>query len=188
MGFIGRWLSDAVRLGLALAFAVLAMQVPALTRDYANGLLQASDNARRDIDQREAAARQFYHLSATDDDGMITALTPLEPSNAQTLAVSVGRAQTLRVAYARIAAGQPQLRPVIAAVDVIGQEHADKWAILRTALDSYTPQLLLSQDAAIYGVAGLVVGAFLAQLALSVLGAAVAGRRRIGPEGRARGA
>ena len=38
-GFVGRWLSDVLRLGLPLALALAAMQVPALTHGYASALL-----------------------------------------------------------------------------------------------------------------------------------------------------
>jgi hypothetical protein len=33
-GFLGRWLSDALRLGLSLALALVAMQLPALAHQY----------------------------------------------------------------------------------------------------------------------------------------------------------
>ena len=61
-GFVGRWLSDALRIGLPLALALGAMQVPALAHGYAAALLQIAEDARRDIEQRKAAARQFDRM------------------------------------------------------------------------------------------------------------------------------
>ena len=49
-GFVGRWLSDALRLGLPLALALAAMQVPAIAHNYAAALLQVAEDARRDIE------------------------------------------------------------------------------------------------------------------------------------------
>ena len=74
MRFLKRWLSHSVRLALALLLAIIAMQAPAFTHDYATALLQVSADARRDVDQREAAARQYYSLRAGDDAALIAAL------------------------------------------------------------------------------------------------------------------
>jgi hypothetical protein len=167
MGFIGRWLSDALRLGCALLVAVLTMQVPAVTRDYAQGLLQVTDESRRDISQREDAARQYYHLQAGDDAGVIAALRPVEPSNAAGLETSVARAEVLRAAYARIAAAPPLLQPLAAGFDALTRPSPDKSAILQTVLDGYVPQVLLTQDSAIYGMAGVLLGSFVAHMLIT---------------------
>src|SRR5271170_6186472 len=98
LGFVGRWLSDAVRLAFALTFAVAAIQLPALTSDYTAALLQVSNDLRRDVDQREQAARNYYHLTAADEDGLIAAIGGPEPSNAQTLRLSLDRCRALRAA------------------------------------------------------------------------------------------
>ncbi len=55
-GFVARWLSDALRLGLALALGLAAMQVPALAHGYAAALLQIAEDARRDIEQETRRA------------------------------------------------------------------------------------------------------------------------------------
>lgn len=64
LGFFGRWMSDAFHLSLALVFAIAAIQLPALTSDYTAALLQVSNDLRRDIDQREQAARSPPHGEA----------------------------------------------------------------------------------------------------------------------------
>jgi hypothetical protein len=164
MGFIGRWLSDAVTLACALVVAALAMQIPALTRDYADALLQVSSEARRDIDRREATAASFYHLTATGDAAIIAALRPFEPSNADGLALSVSRAQALRDAYDRIATAPRLLQPVAAILEMGGRGEADTSAILGTVIDTYSPQVLLTQDAAVYAVAGLLLGSLISRI------------------------
>lgn len=177
LGFVARWLSDAIRLGLSLAAALVFLQVPAVTHEYLAALRQVTGEARRDIDQREASARQFYHLAADSDEGFIAALRPVEPSNAEALAASVRRMQVLRAAYDRISAAPPLLRPVRAALDVLSGAAAETRPVLATTLDTYVPQVTLSGEAAIYGAVGLALGAFAAQLLLS-LAAALGGRRR----------
>ena len=180
MGFIARWLSDAIRLALPLAFAVAAMQVPALTHDYAAALLQVAKNGRRDIDQREMSARQFYHLEADTDEALIAALRPMEPSNAQGLAVSLDRTRALQAAYDRIRAAPPLLQPMTAAAGVIADAKGYERAILRTAFAIFTPEVVISTASAVYGLAGLVLGSLLAQLLTSLFGgfARLAGYRR----------
>ncbi|MBV9735276.1 MAG: DUF2937 family protein [Acidisphaera sp.] len=167
MKFLERWLSDTVSLVLALVLALLAMQAPALTRDYAGGLLQVAQDIRRDIDQRESSARQYYNLPAGDDDAVIAALQTREPSNAATLAQSIGRAQALQTGYDQISAAPPLLQPVVAAGDALRDAHGYKRPVLRTALDNFTPQIVFSMAAAIYGLAGLVLGTFLGSLFIS---------------------
>jgi len=162
--FIGRWLSDAMTLACALFVAAMAMQIPALTRNYADALLQVSGEARRDIDRREATAVSFYHLSASGDAAVIAALRPLEPSNADSLALSVSRAQALRDEYDRILASPELLQPITAILDIGRRGEADTSSILRTVIDTYSPQVLLTQAAAIYAVAGLLLGSLISRL------------------------
>lgn len=180
VGFIVRWLSDAIRLGLPLVLAVAAMQVPALTHDYAAALLQIARNGRRDIDQRETSARQFYHLKADTDEALITALQPLEPSNAQTLSVSIDRTRTLRAAYDHIQEAPLLLQPITAVADVITDLKGYKRAVLRTAIDIFTPEVVINTASVAYGLAGLMLGSFMAQLLTSLLGGFVrpAGHKR----------
>lgn len=169
MSFIGRWLSDAVRFGTSLVFAIGAMQIPALTHDYVAALLQVAQDARRDIEQRETSARQYYHLAPETDDAIIAALQPLEPSNARTLRVSVDRAGALRAAYDRISAAPPLLEPVIAVTDAADDPNSYKEPVLRTALVTFSPEVIISTASTVYGLAGLVIGAFVAQLVISAL-------------------
>jgi hypothetical protein len=176
-GFVARWLSDAVRIGLPLVLALAAMQVPALAHGYATALLQIAEDARRDIEQRKASARQFYRGAAGTDEAVIAALRDVEPANAQALAASVERARALRAAHDRIEAAAPLLRPITALIDAAEDRRGDKWAVLRTALDTHAPQVVLSAAAAVYGLVGLVVGSFLAELLVSATGAAFAPRR-----------
>lgn len=178
-GFVGRWLSDALRLGLPLALALLAMQVPALAHGYAAALLQIAEDARRDIEQRKASARRFYRDAGEADEAVIAALRAVEPANAQALAASVERARALRAAHNRIEAAPPLLRPVTALIDAAeNPAGGDKWAVLRTALDTHVPQVVLSAAAAVYGIAGLVAGSFVAELLVSAFGAVFAPGRR----------
>ena len=52
------------------------------------GALQIAEDARRDIEQRKASARQFYRGAAGTDEAVIAALRDVEPANAQALAAS----------------------------------------------------------------------------------------------------
>lgn len=167
MSLLGRWLSDAVNLGVSLAFALAAMQVPALTRDYKAGLLQVTEDLRRDIEQREDSARRFYHMTASTDEAVISALQPFEPSNAQTLAGSLDRSRNLQRAYDRIESAPPILQPVIAGIDVIEDTKGYKGKVLGTAIANFSPQVVISTAAAIYGLIGLAIGSLVAQLVVS---------------------
>jgi hypothetical protein len=178
-GFVARWLSDALRLVLPLALALAAMQVPAIAHGYATALLQIAEDARRDIEQRKAAARQFYRDAGTSDEAVIAALRRVEPANAQALAASVERAGALRAAHDRIRADPPLLQPVTALLDLAEDPRGDKRAVLQTALETHVAQVILSAAAVTYGLVGLVTGSFLAELVISLAGAlAGAGRRR----------
>ena len=108
---------------------------------------------------------------------MIAALRTVEPSNAQALAASVERARALRAAHDRIRAAAPLLRPVTALLDAAEDPRGDKWAVLRTTLDTHAAQVALSAAAAAYGLVGLVLGSLLAELLVSAAGALAAARR-----------
>ena len=109
---------------------------------------------------------------------MIAALRAVEPSNAQALAASVERAGALRAAHDRIQAAPPLLRPVAALLDATEEgPRGDKWAVLRTALDTHAPQVVLSAAAAAYGLVGLGAGSFLAELVVCASGALGCTRR-----------
>src|SRR5258708_39451132 len=131
MNLIRRWLSESISIALALLFAVLAMQAPAFTREYAAALLQVAQDARRDIEQRKASARQFYGIKAAGDEQFGAALQSFEPSNAETLALSLQRTQTLQGAYDSIAGAPPLLRPLDAARDARPDEPGHKPPSLR---------------------------------------------------------
>ncbi len=176
--FVGRWLSDSIRLGLGLVLALAAMQVPALTNAYTSALLQIAEEAQRDIARREEIVRQFYPALSTagSHEALIDGLRLLEPANATGLAASVERQRVMRETYERLMAASPLRRPIAAIVDVVDDARDNKRAVLQTALDSFVPQVAISGTAALYGVAGLVTGLLLAHLALSAL-AALTGRR-----------
>jgi hypothetical protein len=181
MNLVRRWLSESISIALALMFAVLAMQAPAFTREYAAALLQVAQDARRDIEQRKASARQFYGIKAAGDEQFVAALQSFEPSNAETLALSLQRTQALQGAYDRIADAPSLLRPLVAAREAFEDEHGYKTTILRTLLGTYSAQLDFSFAAAAYGFVGLLTGSLLAQLVLSTfraVGQRLFGRRR----------
>lgn len=105
------------------------MQLPTLATSYTSALLQITENARRDIDQRKEAARQYYHLSDGADIAVIAALRRSEPSNAEGLAASIARATALQTMYDRIVATASLLQPVYAAFDSIKDPSGDKQAV-----------------------------------------------------------
>jgi hypothetical protein len=163
MRFLGRWLSHSVRLALALFLAVIAMQAPAFTADYASSLLQVGDDARRDVDQREAAARRYYDLPAGDDASLINGLHAKEPANAETLALSVDRSATLQATHQRIVTTSPLLQPLIALADAAHDPQRYKTAIWRNQLRTYVVHLDFTLGALIYGIAGLLLGSLVGQ-------------------------
>ena len=178
--FVGRWLSHMLSLVVALPFAVIAMQAPALTHDYAAALLQVTQDARFDIEQRKASARQFYSIAATDDAGVVAALKPVEPSNAATLVLSIERVHVLRGVYDRLGATPAVVQPLVALSDAFDDPHGYKAAVWRRLLGTYDMQLSLSTAAILYGLAGLFAGSLAAQLCLALLRgfASRIGRRR----------
>jgi hypothetical protein len=171
--FVGRWLSDSIRLGLGLVLALAAMQVPALTNAYTSALLQIAEEAQRDIARREEIVHQFYPAlsAAGSHEALIESLRPLEPSNAAGLAASAERERVMRRTYERLMAASPLRRPIEAIADVLEDSRDNKRAVLQTALDNFVPQVAISSAAGLYGISGLVTGLLLAHLALSVLAA-----------------
>jgi len=172
MRFFSRWFAEVLSLGLCLTGAVLAMQAPALTREYAAALRQVAQDARNDINAREAAARAYYRdlpRDASGDAALIAALRPIEPANAEGLEQSLAHAQRLQESYDRIAATPPLLQPVRATLDVAWDSAGDRRLVLRTVLDGAVLQLVLTEAAGIYALVGLVLGSLLAQGVLGVL-------------------
>lgn len=179
MYFLGRWITDCIELICMLAVAVLLMQVPAVTHVYTVSLLQVAQDARRDIDRREADARQYYHLApATDDTAVISALRPVEPSNAEALQQSVTRAAMFSATVARLTSIPPLGRPVAAAWDAAMHPDPDKLAVLKTSYTTYVPQVALNLAAATYGIAGLLLGGLFGHTVSAILGVIVAPRRQ----------
>ena len=164
MAFLGRWLAESVVLALSLLAAGLCMQIPAVTHGYLAAVLQVAQESRHDIDQREAAARQYYHLAADTDDALLAALRPLEPSNADALARSIDHARSLQAAYDRIAGTPALTQPVIAALDVADDPNGGKRAILETALGTYVPEIIFTLSGGIYALFGLILGSLIGHL------------------------
>jgi Protein of unknown function (DUF2937) len=164
MRFLKRWLSHSVRLGLALALAVLAMQAPAFTNDYATALLQVSADARRDVDQREAGARQYYALRTGDDTSLIDALRAHEPANADALVQSLDRVAALQMARRHIENSATIFQPLVALADAAHDPGGYKAAIWQTTFQTYTIHLDLTIAAVLYGAAGLLLGSLLGHL------------------------
>jgi len=185
MGLVRRLLSHSLALAAALAGALLAMQAPAVTRDYAAALLQTAREMRQDIDQRIATARRVHAIAATDEAGVIAALAPIEPANAASLRQSTDRAHDLYSAYRRLDETSPLLRPLVALGDALDEGGRDRAVIWSTLFETYTPGISLSLDAGAYAISGLALGAVLAQLLLALaratlrlaLGRSAAGRR-----------
>lgn len=176
--FIGHWLAESLQLLCMLAGALLFMQVPALTHAYAVALLQVAQDARRDIDQREANARQYYHLPPdAEDAAVIQALRPVEPSNADALGQSVSHAAMFDTTHTRIMAAPPLLQPMVAGWDAATQAQADKLAVLRTSVATYVPQIMLDPTAIVYGIAGLMLGGLVGHGVSAVPRAMVVPRR-----------
>jgi DUF2937 family protein len=163
MGFVSRWLSRSVHMAVALVAAVLVMQAPAVTREYASALLQVSQDSARDIEQRKASARQFYPIKPEGDDEFVAALRGFEPSNAETLALSIERSRALKAAYDRITGSGLFLQPIAALRDGLDDPNGYKATIWRTLLKTYDVQVNFGPAAALYGLAGLLLGSFLAE-------------------------
>jgi hypothetical protein len=153
------------------------MQAPAFTHDYAGALLQVATDLRRDIDQREDSARQFYGIKSAQDDELIKALQSHEPSNAETLASSLDRARNLQAAYDDITKSSPLLQPLTALNDAWDDANGYRAAIWKTSLRTYGAQLDFSTASVVYGLAGLMLGSLIAQLVLAPFRHAVARRR-----------
>ena len=90
MMLLAGWLVYSIRLAAALGLALLAMQAPAVTREYHAALLQLVRSSDQEIAQREASAQRFYGIAPAEDEGRFLAqLRAVEPSNAETLAAAL---------------------------------------------------------------------------------------------------
>jgi Protein of unknown function (DUF2937) len=173
--FFAGWFLHSIRLAAALVVALLAMQAPAVTREYQAALLQLVRSSEEDIAQRKASAQRYYGIASGEDESRFLAqLRAVEPSNAETLATALERERSLRASYDRIEKTPDLLRPIVAAEDVAADEAGPRRQIAHTVFDSFVPQLDLSFAAAVYGLVGLFVGSLIGEL----LTAAVLPRRR----------
>jgi hypothetical protein len=169
MMFLAGWLLHSIRLAAALGLALVAMQAPAVTREYQAALLQLVRSSDEEIVQRKASAERFYGIAPGEDDGRFLAqLRAVEPSNAETLAAALDRQRSLRASYERIERGPDLLRPIIAAMDV-AKDEGGRRQITATVFDSFAPQLDLSFAAAVYGLVGLFLGSLIGELVVAAL-------------------
>jgi len=173
---LAAWLLHSIRLAAALGIALLAMQAPAVTREYQAALLQLVRSSGQEITQRKASVHRFYGIPPGEDEGRFLAqLRAVEPSNAETLAAALERERSLHGSYDRIEQAPDLLRPIVAAKDIAADEGGPRRQIAVTVFDSFTPQLDLSFAAAIYGLVGLFLGSLIGEL----LTAAFLPRRRL---------
>jgi hypothetical protein len=172
------WVLHSIRLAAALGMAVVAMQAPAITREYQAALLQLVRSSDQEIAQRKASARRFYGIAAGEDEGrFLSELRAVEPSNAETLAAAIDRQRGLKASYDRIEHSPELLRPIKAAGDVAADEEGPRREIAQTVFDSFAPQLDLSFAAVVYGLVGLFFGSLIGEL----LTAALFPRHRVAP-------
>jgi hypothetical protein len=168
--FLAGWLLHSIRLAAALGLALVAMQAPAVTREYQAALLQLVRSSDQEIAQRKTSAQRFYGIAEGEDEGRFLAqLRAVEPSNAETLAAAFDRQRSLRASHERIVRSPDLLRPIIAAKDVAEDEGGSRRQIAATVFDSFAPQLDLSFAAAAYGLVGLFLGSLIGELLVAAL-------------------
>ena len=167
MYFLGRWFSDSLRVALMLAGALLFMQAPALSHDYAAALRQVADALGRDIAAREATARGYYpDLRAAAEGDLLAALRTKEPSNAAGLEQSSAQNAALVAALDSIDRSPSLLRPLIAAWDVAVSPDGGKRAVAEQAVRSFVPTVQLSAAALAWALTGLLLGSLIGQALL----------------------
>ena len=166
---LATWLLNSIRLAAALAIAILAMQAPAVTREYQAALLQLVRSSDEDIAQRKASAQRFYNIPTDDEARFIARLRVIEPSNAETLAGALEREKSLHTSYEWIERKPDLLRPMAAARDIFSDDSGVRRQIAQTVFESYAPQLDLSFAAAIYGLVGLFIGSLIGEMITAAL-------------------
>ena len=167
---LAAWLLHSIRLAAALGMALLAMQAPAITREYQAALLQLVRSSDQEIAQRKASAERFYGIASGEDEThFLSQLRAVEPSNAETLGAAIDRQRGLEASYDRIERRSDLLRPIEAAEDVVADGDGPRRQIARTVFDSFTPQLDLSFAAAVYGLVGLFLGSLIGELLTAAL-------------------
>jgi hypothetical protein len=168
--FLAAWLLNSIRLAAALGIALLAMQAPAITREYQAALLQLVRSSNQEIAQRKASAQRFYGIAPQEDEGRFLAqLRAVEPSNAETLAAALERERSLQASYDRIDHSPDLLRPIAAAKDIGVDDGGSRRQIAQTVFHSFVPQLDLSSAAAVYGLIGLFLGSLIGELLTAAL-------------------
>jgi hypothetical protein len=164
------WLLHSIRLAAALVLGLLAMQAPAVTREYQAALLQLVRSSDQEIAQRKASAQRFYGISPEEEEGRFLAqLRAVEPSNAETLAAALEQGRSLNASYQRIEQAPELLRPLVAVQDVSGDERVPRHQIAETVFASFVPQLDFSLSAAVYGLVGLFLGSLLGEILIAAL-------------------
>jgi hypothetical protein len=119
---LAAWLLHSIRLAAALGMALLAMQAPAVTREYEAALLQLVRSSDKETAERKASAERFYNIPTENEDRFLARLRAVEPSNAETLAAALERGHSLRESFNRIERASDLLRPIVAARDGAMQE------------------------------------------------------------------
>ena len=166
MSFLGRWFSDALSLALSLAGALVLMQAPALSHEYAAALAQVADAQTRDIGAREATARSYYRLEAASEDQLLSTLHDREPSNYTSLVQSRAEAAALGAAFARIGQSPSLAQPLVAAWDLASDPASGKRAVAEQAVRSFPPARQLSVAGLAWALAGGGLGSLAAQILL----------------------
>ena len=166
MGFLGRWFSDALSLALSLACAVVLMQAPALSHEYAAALTQVADAQDRDISARETTARGYYRLEAASVDQLLSTLREREPSNFAGLVQSRREAASVRAASDRVSQSSSLVQPLVAVWDLTTAPAPGKRAVAEQAVRAFSPALQLSAGGLAWALAGVVLGSLVAQLIL----------------------
>jgi len=170
MMFFAAWLLHSIRLAAALGMSLLAMQAPAITREYQAALLQLVRSSEQEIAQRKASAQRFYGIAPEEDERRFLAqLRAVEHSNAETLSAALERERSLQASYDRIEHSPDLLRPITAAEDVVADDGGSRRQIAQTAFHSFAPQLDLSLAVAVYGLAGLFLGSLIGELLTAAL-------------------
>jgi hypothetical protein len=166
---VAGWLLHSIRLAAALGMALLAMQAPAITREYQAALLQLVRSSDQEIAQRKSSVQRFYGIAESDEGRFLAQLRAVEPSNAETLGAAIERGRGLKRSYERLESTADLLRPIAAASDIAADSTGPQRDIARTVFESFTAQLDLSFAAAIYGLVGLFLGSLIGELLTAAL-------------------
>src|SRR5437016_6278733 len=134
---LAAWLLHSVRLAAALGMTIVAMQAPAVTREYQAALLQLVRSSGEDIAQRKASAQRFYGIPIENEERFMAQLRAVEPSNAETLTRVLAGEKSLRASYDRIERDPVLWRPIAAAKDVLNDDTGARRQIAQTVFESF---------------------------------------------------